>query len=111
MGRPRKTKPAEAEQTDVEVKKGEQRALIDTAPENSKEIIRHAKKYKEVQAERIAYLVKEKEEKQILLTLIKEADIKPVDGKISFHCDGYKITVTPRDELIRIKEDGDESEE
>jgi hypothetical protein len=111
MGRPRKIKPAEVEQTEVEVKKGEQRALIDTAPENSKEIIRHAKKYKEVQTERLAALVQEKEEKQILLTLIKEANIQPVDGKISFHCDGYKITVVPRDELIRIKEEGDELEE
>jgi hypothetical protein len=95
----------------VEVSKGEQLALIVTTPENSKEIIRHAKKYKAAMQERVAALAIEKEEKQVLLGLIKESGAKPVDGKITLNLDGFKITVTPRDELVKVKEDGESESE
>lgn len=107
--KPKKSMEETIEQEEqVEVAKGEQLDLIDTTPENSKEIIRHAKKYKAAMQERVAALVIEKEEKTKLLSLIKESGMKPVDGKISFHCNGYKITVTPRDELVKVKEDGED---
>ena len=106
--KPKKSMEETIEQEEqVKVAKGEQLALIDTAPENSKEIIRHAKKYKAAMQERVAALAIEKEEKQTLLGLIKESGAKPVDGKITLNLNGFKITVTPRDELVKVKEDGE----
>jgi hypothetical protein len=89
-------------------KDGEQLELIDVAPENSKKIIAVAKRYKTALAERMAALVEEKAEKQKLLALVKEADLQPLeDGSIRFRVDGMTISITPRDELIKVKEDGD----
>ncbi|MCK9520402.1 MAG: hypothetical protein M0R74_15465 [Dehalococcoidia bacterium] len=87
---------------------GEQMDLIDTAPENEKQIVAAAKKYKKISADRQALTAQEVEAKKTLLDLVKAADLQLVDGKIQFHVNGMTITVTPRDELIRVKEDGEE---
>jgi len=91
-----------------EVEKGEQMDLIDVNPEHSKEIIKLARQYKKAQVTRVNALVEETKLKQQLLSLIKEEHLQRLeDGTIMFTIDSYKITVTPRDELIKVK---DESE-
>jgi len=86
----------------------EQLDLIDVKPKNSKEIIKAARGYKAAQAKRISAQEQEVAEKQNLLELVKKENLQPLeDGKIQFRCDGLIITITPRDELIRVKEDGD----
>ena len=88
---------------------GEQLDLIDVSPPNSKEIIKYARIYKKAQAERQEALAREVESKQKLLSLIKEAGLKPLEnGVIRFRLDGYTITVKPRDELVRVKDDSEE---
>ena len=62
----------------------EQGTLIDTMPDNIKPIIKLAKQYKSVQADRIAALNEEKELKQKILTEIHNAGLKPLEnGDIS----------------------------
>ena len=90
---------------------GEQLDLIEVAPENAKKITGVAKRYRAAQARRIQALDQECNEKQALLALIKEANLKQVDGKIKFRVDGLIITVTPRDELIKIKDESEENPE
>lgn len=82
----------------------EQLDLIDVAPENAKEIVKVAKKYKEAMTNRVAWLEKEKAFKAQILELVHKAKLTPVDGKIKFTVDGLTITVTPRDELVQVKE-------
>jgi hypothetical protein len=82
--------------------------LIDVRPENEKQIIAVAKKYKKAVRSRMAVLQDEKSLKNELLELIHAAKLKTVDGKITLNVDGMVITVTPRDELIRVKEEGDD---
>jgi hypothetical protein len=53
-------------------KEGEQLDLIDVQPENSKEIIAHAKNYRAAVKRRMAALEEEVAEKQKLLELIKK---------------------------------------
>lgn len=104
--RERKSETTEGTQTSTTT--GEQLDLIDVAPENAKQIIAIAKKYKAIQAKRISALEAECAEKQNLLTLIKQANLKQVDGKIRFRVDGLIITVKPRDELVTVKEENEE---
>jgi len=108
MGR-KKSMQEEVEKTEVPV--GEQMPLIDVAPENAKEILSCARRYKSAQRSRLAAEKEEVAEKQKLLQLIRQAGVKPVDlsGKISFRCDHLIITVTPRDELVRVKEEDEEA--
>jgi len=87
-------------------KKSEQLPLIDVQPKNKKEIIACANRYKKAQSERIEALNREKEEKQSLLDLVEKGNLQRLDdGTIKFHVDGMTITVTPRDELVQVKED------
>jgi len=84
----------------------EQMDLIDVAPENAKEIIKEARIYKKHESVRLQALDKELVSKNKVLELIKQAKLQPVDGgKIKFTYDGVTITVTPRDELLKVKED------
>jgi hypothetical protein len=96
-----------AKKKDKEAEMREQLDLIDVAPESAKKIVGVARRYKAAQVQRIEILEQEVNEKQKLLALVKEAKLTPVDGKIKFRCDGLIITVTPRDELVKVK---DESE-
>lgn len=88
-------------------KEGEQLDLIDVKPENAKEILAAAKIYKKWMTKRVEALAKEKEQKQIVLELVHKANLEPLPGtggKIKFEVDGTTITVTPRDELVQVKE-------
>ena len=82
----------------------EQMDLIDVKPENAKEILGAARKYKKAQKERIGASAVEVQEKQKVLNFIKKANLKPLDdGTIKFVLDGVKICVKPRDELLTVK--------
>lgn len=97
-----------AKKTKVEA---EQLELIDVQPENSKQIINCARAYKAAQTERIAALNDEKKQKEKLLALIEKAHLQRLeDGKIKFKLDGFIITVTPRDELIQVKDENEQEE-
>jgi len=92
----------------AEPESGEQMDLIEVHPENSKEIIRAAKAYKVAQKARTEALAREIKEKGKLLAYVKESKIVPdADGKCKFKLDGMAITVTPRDELVRVKFDSE----
>ena len=86
--------------------------LIDVGPANLKAIKPIAKRYKAAMRRRQGALKEEIEAKQQILALIKEAKVSRLpDGKIKFKCDGMLITVTPRDELVKVKDEEDEEDE
>ncbi len=90
---------------------GEQLDLLDVQPKHLKKIIAHARNYRAAVQRRMAALEEEVAEKQALLELIKAENLQRLEnGQIRFKLDGMLITVTPRDELIRVKEEADESE-
>lgn len=91
----------------------EQLELIEVAPKNAKVIKRAAKAYKEAQTERISWLAEEKKHKEKILTLIENENLMPLEGGvIRIAVNGAVITVTPRDNLVKVKfEDGDDGEE
>ena len=98
MGRKRKTQD-----------EAEQGALMEVGPENAPAIKKLARAHKEAQAERCSWLAEEKDRKEKLLAVVREANLTPDgDGVIKFRVDGMTISVTPRDELVRVKEDGEE---
>lgn len=89
--------------------KGEQLPLIDVAPENAKPIIAAARLYKKHQKARLASLKEEIGQKQKILSLVKEANLTTLEGgKIRFKYDGVTISITPRDELVKVKENGED---
>jgi hypothetical protein len=99
-------------QRKVAAAEGEQLPLIDVTPANSKEIISVARDYKKAVSARMRCGEKEVELKKKLLGLVEEAKLERLaDGVIRFKVDGMLITVTPRDELIKVKEDGDDDKE
>ena len=107
----KKNKTQKEQGASSEATNGGQLDLIDVAPENSKEIIALARAYKSAQGRRIDALEEEVATKVKLLALIKEANLQRLDdGKIRLHLDGYTITVTPRDELVKVKEDSEADE-
>ena len=84
----------------------EQLELIDVSPENMKEIKPAATAYQKAKSARINATVKEVETKTKLLGLVKAAKMKALDdGVIRFRCDGLLISITPRDELVKVKEE------
>lgn len=86
--------------------RGEQLDLIDVGPANFKAIKPVAKKYRLIVKERLAAQAKEVELKTELLALVKDAHMQHLDdGTIQFRVDGMLITITPRDELIKVKDD------
>jgi len=106
MGRKKKS-----EEMPETVDSGEQLDLIDVAPENAMPIIRAARLYKKFQAARQAALEKEIEQKQQVLELVRAAKLPPLEGGIiRFSYDGVVVSVTPRDELVRIKDKAEETE-
>lgn len=87
---------------------GEQLDLLDVSPENLEQIIPVAKKYRAAVKRRMQALEQETELKTEILTLVKDAKLhRLADGTIKFKCDGMLITVTPRDELVRVKDEED----
>lgn len=84
---------------------GEQMPLIDVTPENIKTILPAAKEYQKAKTSRMKATDKEVAAKNKLLGLVKNAKIKPLDdGTIRFRCENFTISITPRDELIKVKE-------
>lgn len=78
--------------------------LIDVEPKNKKDILRIARKYKALQQERISALNAEITQKEKLLTVVRAAKIVPdADGAYRFRMDTLTITVTPRDELVKVQ--------
>jgi len=91
--------------TQEEVEKTEQMDLIDVQPENAKPIIQAARLYKKFQAARLTALAKETTQKRKVLDLVKEANLQPLEGgKIKFEYDKVMVSITPRDELIKIQD-------
>lgn len=90
------------------VAKGEQGELIETLPDNIKEIARIAKAYKRAVQARMAAGDEEVELKQKLLHAVNESNVQYVDGKKTVRFEGLVITVTPRDELITVKDKSEE---
>ncbi len=85
--------------------KNEQMDLIDVSPENAKPIVEAGRKYQKYQVSRIAFGVKEKEQKELIKELVAKAELQPLaGGKIKFEYDGLRITITPRDELVQVSE-------
>ena len=84
--------------------------LLDVLPKNVGKIIEEATLYKKFQKARMSAGQKEKEQKQKVLDLIKAAKLQPIEGenKIMFRHEGFKISVTFRDELLEITEVGSE---
>jgi len=89
---------------------GEQLDLIDITPEYAKPIKAAAKAYKRVVAEGRVLLAEEVKLKTKIIEQVREAGIKPnAEGVIKFRLDGVTITITPRDELVKVKlEEGEE---
>ena len=80
--------------------------LIDVNPKNVKEIIQTAREYREAESQRIKLLRKEVELKNKLLEQIEKADLQRLpNGQIKFKSGGFIISVTPRDQLIKIQEE------
>lgn len=97
----------------LKFRRHEQLDLIsDVRPENEKQIARVALDYRAVRQERVFALESEKQQKAKLLQLIKDANLTPMaGGKIRFHADGLLITVTPRDELVHVKDEHEDADE
>lgn len=92
---------------------GEQLDLIETQPENAKAIAKIARAYKRAVAARMLEGKEEVKLKDKLREAIKAAKIVPEsDGSFKFSAQGIKITVEPRDELIKVKlEENDDGED
>jgi hypothetical protein len=106
---PEEIPPEEAEPGDST--SGEQLDLIDITPEHGKEILAIAKDYKKAVSARMRMGEKEVDLKGKLLELIKKENLTRLEnGSIRFRLDGMIITVTPRDELIKVKDEADEAE-
>ncbi|MGE0289359.1 MAG: hypothetical protein AB7I42_23995 [Bradyrhizobium sp.] len=93
-----------AKKKDVEVD-DPQGQLLDVSHPAAKEIQRIARAYKKTVKERMEVAKKELELKEKLRAEVKESGMKPdEDGVITFTCGKVTITVTPRDELVRVKD-------
>jgi len=87
---------------------GAQLDLIDVTPEYLAEIKPVARRYRAALRARLDALEEETAAKQELLSLIKASNPSRLpDGSIRFRCDGYLISVTPRDELVKVKDEED----
>lgn len=83
----------------------EQLDLFDYQPEKAKVIAKVAHEYKAIVIVGRKTLAEEIRLKNKIKELVKEAKLKPLpNGVIKFVCDGIPISITPRDEVIRIGE-------
>jgi hypothetical protein len=92
-------------QVEKEEQKEEQMVLMDTGPENLKEIVKAVRVYKGHQSDRIIAGKKEVKQREIVRELVKNSKLKRLkNGSIKFEADGSEFCVTPQDDLITIKE-------
>ena len=90
---------------------GEQMDLIDVLPENCKALVEAAKLYKKYLTVRLKALAKKVEQKQVILELVKAANIQPANGgKIKFKYQNVKINVTPSDYKVSVTVKGETEE-
>ena len=88
--------------------KGEQLDLIDVAPENAKPIIALARRYKKIVSARVDLTSQEVKLKKEIVDLVRAAKLQPLNGGvIKFKYNGVTVSITPRDELVKVKEDKD----
>ena len=86
-------------------RKQKQLQLIETLPENIQEIVDVALEYRECKLGRVNILKKEVELKTKIKEMVHKAGLQPLkDGVIRFRHDGVLISITPRDELIKVKD-------
>lgn len=79
--------------------------LIEVHDEEVKPIIQAARRYKELVKKRMAALEKEVKQKQVVINLIKEANLQKLDGDvIHFKHDGLDIKLTPGNDSIKVTE-------
>jgi len=83
-------------------KPGEQGDLIDVTPVYAKPLIAAAKLYKELQVERMEALDAEIAQKKVVCGIMHEKVETDDSGNRKFEYEGIKITVTPRDELVKV---------
>ena len=84
---------------------GEQLDLINIHPENAEEIVADARAYKKTVKTRLSIQKKEADLKAKLLDTVAKAKLKPLaDGTYRFRVDSVEIKVTPRDNLVQVKE-------
>ncbi len=103
-----KTKKKTGPKKEAKKEKGEQLDLINVAPENAKPIIAKARRYKKVQATRLAALAEEKKLKEEIKSDVKAAKLQPLKGGvIKFKHNGVTVIITPQDEKVRVIEDKD----
>lgn len=92
-------------ETKKTVGKGKQMSLIDVGPKNLKQIIGVAKKYRSAVRRRMHVAEEEQALKAQVLELVEKAKLGRDDkGRVRFQADGYVITVTPRDNLVQVRE-------
>lgn len=85
---------------------GEQMELLEVGPENLKKIKPLARCYRAAVQARMAALEQETKYKRQILQMVHDAHLTRLDdGTIRFRCDGMTIIITPRDELVKIKEE------
>lgn len=83
--------------------KEKQLPLIDVTPENIAVLEPVVADYEDAKVNRQAWLKDEVEHKKKVLALVKEAGLRPnAEGVIKFELNGSVVTITPRDELIRV---------
>ncbi len=98
--------PQEPQEQPTEPQEQEQLDLIDIHPENAKPIIAAARIYKKLVGKRLDVLAQEVEQKQKILDLVKEAKLTPLEnGVVRFKYDNVTISITPRDELVKVKDE------
>lgn len=85
---------------------GEQLQLLEVSHPSAKKITSIARAYKKIVRERVELTSEEVELKGKLRQAVRETDMKPdAEGIITFKCGKITVTVTPRDELIRVKDE------
>lgn len=108
MGK-KKTMQEKVEEGEALYEPGEQMDLIDVTPEELKKIRPVVKKYKQVVKSRVALTAEEVELKNKIKEFVHASELKRLpDGSIKFRCDGFLVEVTPRDEVVKVKEANDE---
>lgn len=84
----------------------EQLQLLEVSHPQAKPIMASARRYKKLVRERTEALKEEIKEKEKLRALVKEANLKAdEDGVVEFRCGKIVVSVTPRDELVKVKDD------